>query len=102
MGPKTPLASVAWAATFSGFPRTPGAGAWCASCGGSPSSVPVYGSTAGALLADEAPFFSFRLFLAVFFDDFDFFFFVAFEEVFVVAAGPEGTPASVWAIAPAE
>src|SRR6266403_2217702 len=79
MGPKTPLASVAWAATFSGFPRTPGAGAWCASCGGSPSSVPVYGSGGCALLADEAPFFFFRL-----------------------AAGSEGTPASVWAIAPAE
>src|ERR1700704_6680858 len=79
----------------------PGAGGWCASCGGSPSSVPVYGSAACALLADEEPFF-FRLFLAVFFEDFDFFFLGDFAVVFVLAAGSEGAPASVWAIAPAE
>jgi len=68
---------------------------------GSPSSFRV--RLGGLRFAgEEAPFFFFRLFLAVFFEDFRLLLLCRFEVVFVLAAGSEGTPASVWAIAPAE
>src|SRR5947207_1711080 len=101
MGPKTPFASVACAATVSGFPRVPAATGWCVSCGGSPSSGTT-GSTVW-MAADGAEDFFLRLFFEVFLAPpfLLLLFFFDFAGGFALASGWDGAAASDWAIAAA-